>query len=107
MPHISLEMSHLSPDECRVFETRLNLHAERCGCGVGAVAGALGLVGCSVYLLLAVGMPAAWQTVQLVWSAAFCLSTAVVGKLIGLLHARAATIAELERLNERLHGLAT
>jgi len=99
---ISLELESLDTSQTRYFEARLNQLATACGCESGAMAGMIALAGYIGYLLVTTGWHLRWIVSYFVWGAALFLAAAVIGKLVGLVRARARLVRELEHLAGRL-----
>jgi hypothetical protein len=84
------------------FEVRLNEAARECGCGMGGVTAAIGLLAYLVFLFTTVGSVRQWRVGNLLWGVLLCLACAAAGKIAGLISARFLLIQELRRLKSRL-----
>lgn len=95
---IRVAVPQLSDEENRVWNQRIEAAYFACGCGEGAAAGVLGLLGYGVWAVVSAAPPG-W--LDLVWLFAVFFVASGVGKAIGLARARrslAATVAGLEDL---------
>lgn len=99
---ICLELESLDARQVRYFERRLNQLAAACGCESGATFAVIALAGYIGYVLLTTGWHPRWSVSSGAWGVAVFLVGAVLGKLVGLVRARARLVRELEHLAARL-----
>jgi hypothetical protein len=99
---VALHLPELSAPESVNIETRLNAAAHDCGCNAGVVVASFGFMLYLVFLLATVGGVRHWRLGHVLWGAAACFLSALVGKVAGLVLARIRFVEELQRLRARL-----
>lgn len=99
---VVLHFPYLPIRETEHTQARLNNSAHDCGCGIGAIAAAAGLMLYAGLLFTAGGPWRQWRPVYALWGLVVCVAFAMAGKIAGLVLARFRFIQELQRLKSRL-----
>lgn len=101
---IVVRVPGLSAAEMLKTELRLNAHAQDCGCTVGSAFMSAAAAGAAFYVWLLPGSERL-RASSLLPVAAVVLISAGLGKLVGIVRAKALLVEEVERLAARVESL--